>query len=170
VDQKFSSVGDEGFTLIELMMVVLVIAILIAIAIPTFLGARSRAQNRTAQSNLRNALSAEKTIFTDASAYSSDATTALPSVEPSLRWVNGATTFNNAARNTVGVATGQTVVANDTVYLGVMADSGKCFYLRDQSNGAGVSYGNAAPAGGNCPAANSGSVSWNANQSAGWPS
>ena len=46
---------DEGFTLIELMVVVLIIAILIAIAIPTFLGARQRAQDRAAQSSLRNA-------------------------------------------------------------------------------------------------------------------
>jgi prepilin-type N-terminal cleavage/methylation domain-containing protein len=51
---------DEGFTLVELMVVVLIIAILIAIAIPTFLGARQRAQDRAAQSNLRNALTAEK--------------------------------------------------------------------------------------------------------------
>ena len=40
---------EEGFTLIELMVVVLIIAILIAIAIPTFLGARPRAQDRAAQ-------------------------------------------------------------------------------------------------------------------------
>src|SRR5829696_589473 len=40
--------GQAGFTLIELMVVVLIIAILIAIAIPTFLGARSRAQDRAA--------------------------------------------------------------------------------------------------------------------------
>ena len=62
---------EEGFTLIELMVVVLIIAILIAIAIPTFLGARQRAQDRAAQSDLRNGLTAEKTFYTDGESYSS---------------------------------------------------------------------------------------------------
>ena len=65
---------EQGFTLIELMVVVLIIAILIAIAIPTFLGARPRAQDRAAQSDLRNGLTAEKTVYTDAQTY--DAITA----------------------------------------------------------------------------------------------
>src|SRR5438045_5646015 len=75
--------SEEGFTLIELMVVVLIIAILLAIAIPTFLGSRSKAQDRAAQSNLRNALTAEKTYYTDAQAYTTD-TVALASIEPNL--------------------------------------------------------------------------------------
>src|SRR5579884_3662101 len=60
---------DEGFTLIELMVVILIIAILLAIAIPTFLGARSRAQDRAAQSSLRNALTAADTSYANLNSY-----------------------------------------------------------------------------------------------------
>src|SRR5215218_8861181 len=88
--------GEAGFTLIELMVVVLIIAILIAIAIPTFLGARQRAQDRAAQSNLRNALTAEKTFYTDNQSYSNDTTTAgLKGIEPSLDWTALAPVLGN---------------------------------------------------------------------------
>src|SRR3982750_4220937 len=76
---------EEGFTLIELMVVVLIIAILIAIAIPTFLGARERAQNRAGRSNARNAFTAEKTFFTDGQVYTADPT-ALAAIEPSIKF------------------------------------------------------------------------------------
>lgn len=44
---------EQGFTLIELMVVVLIIAILVAIAVPVFTSARESAWRRTCQANLR---------------------------------------------------------------------------------------------------------------------
>jgi len=92
--------AEEGFTLIELMVVVLIIAILIAIAIPTFLGARSRAQNRAAQSDLRNGLTAEKTFFTDNETYSK-LVADMQGIEPSLHWGTDLTFNTSADKKTV---------------------------------------------------------------------
>src|SRR5207302_7694807 len=56
------------------------------IANPSYLGARGRAQDRAAQSNVRNGLTAEKTYFTDNQKYSALAADLTP-IEPSLTYV-----------------------------------------------------------------------------------
>jgi type IV pilus assembly protein PilA len=117
---------EEGFTLIELMVVVLIIAILLAIAIPTFLGARSKAQDRAAQSNLRNALTAEKTYYVDNQAYTDNTSSNLTNIEPSL-------TYAGSATPTTGVVAVTVSLTGDTVTLATKSASGKCFYLQDSS-------------------------------------
>ena len=58
-----TSSADAGFTLIELMVVLLILAILLAIAIPTFLGVTKSANDRAAQSNLNTAFVNAKAAF-----------------------------------------------------------------------------------------------------------
>src|SRR5579862_6812767 len=118
--------SEDGFTLIELMVVVLIIAILIAIAIPTFLGARQKAQDRAAQSNLRNALTAAKTAYVDSQSYSSDVANGVyASIEPSLTFISGPSTGQGII--SVAAATGHT----DTLIIAAKSASGECFFIQD---------------------------------------
>jgi len=60
---------QAGFTLIELLVVILVIGILAAIALPSFLGQRSKAQDSTAKSNARNMVSQIEACYHAAGGY-----------------------------------------------------------------------------------------------------
>ena len=139
---------DEGFTLIELMVVVMIIAVLIAIAIPSFLGFRRSAQDRSAQSELRNVLLAEKAYWLDNGDYTETG--------------NDITAFEpNAVINAdpdLGVYIDLRDADSDIVCMTRTAESGNTFSIWESSSG-GTFYGATDLSGADCPAAAPGTYS-----------
>lgn len=55
--------GQEGFTLVELLIVLVVVSILLAIAVPSYLGFRDRAERTAAAANVRSAVPAAEAYY-----------------------------------------------------------------------------------------------------------
>ncbi|HYT05135.1 MAG TPA: prepilin-type N-terminal cleavage/methylation domain-containing protein [Gemmatimonadales bacterium] len=64
----------RGFTLIEILIVIVIIGILASIAVPKFANTKDKAYIGQMKSDLRNLATAEEAFFFDSSAYTNDFT------------------------------------------------------------------------------------------------
>jgi type IV pilus assembly protein PilA len=138
--------NEQGFTLLELMMVILIIAILIAVLMPVVAGAATKAKDRATQSTLNDALKTAKVVYSDKADY----TQASPDIETALTAASGQNSLRFMDDSTdpsqvkdVSVA----VTGPGSVVLGAVSKSGTCFYISDDMS-AGTTYARLGASGG----------------------
>ena len=112
---------EKGFTLVELLVVMLILGLLAAIAIPSFFNQRDKARDADAKSSVRTAQTAMETYNTDnQGSYAGASATDLTSIE-----------------STLNDAPGTLSVTSDATSYSVQVDSptGNSFRITRESNG-----------------------------------
>jgi type IV pilus assembly protein PilA len=145
---------EDGFTLIELMVVVMILAILIVMGLPTYIGVKSRFQDRAAQTDLRNSVLAARIMFTDNATFTTATSGAagLVTIVPNMCYVAGTAATLSVDSGTVACASGAgngsiSVNSNVTQFMAArLSSSQTCFVILDATTG--TKYGKTTPA--NC--------------------
>ncbi len=128
--------SQSGYSLVEIMVVLLIIALLLAIAVPSFLGSSSAADDRAVQQNLSTALATTLAQYTNAGDFSQLSTTTLMSAEPSLKFVDSATAA--VGPHAIGFEVPVATPISQVLVLASGAADGICWFVMSIETAAGM--------------------------------
>ncbi len=74
--------GEKGFTLVELMIVIIILAVLTGIAVPSYMALRNRARESATESEMKNIATALELYQADNEKYPADYTTMTGYMDP----------------------------------------------------------------------------------------
>ena len=130
---------DAGFTLVELLVVMLILGLLAAIAIPAFFNQRTKAQDASAKTTAKTTQTALETYATDNNgSYAGASRLALKNIEPTL---SSASTGNNAITTLTTASSSYTITitaaSGDTFSIDRAADGSLSYACTPTSGGGG---------------------------------
>jgi type IV pilus assembly protein PilA len=132
--------GDRGFTLIELLVVVVIIGILVAIAIPLYLNYQKGAHDRSAQSDLRNAIPALQQCYSE----NQNAYPAAPTLTGTATDYTGTVTFS--CTDAGGTVSTEKVTLSDQSHMTYVPATAGVSYVLKVWNAGGKNHTDATSA------------------------